>query len=316
MTNSILNLSFRDLSYIIELSQELHFSRASKKLHISQPALSAQIKKIENILGGSLFERDQKKVFLTDFGQKIIPLAQELLTKSLLLKQTPGRDLNTPFLGHLTLGVIHSLGASFYKHIILPFKNKFPDCTLEPREGLTHELYQQLSSGALDAIVVSPVKDPESLTLNKNFESQFLFYEKFFLAIPPGSPTNQKVFSHGDIDTENLLVLKEGHCLGDQVMDLCPKNRKGKIHKSQVTSVETLKLLVAAGPFQTLIPELWIKKEDTPLMGIQYLAPAQPRTGRELKLIWRQQNPKKADFNKLVELIKKEIPLGRVLNSK
>jgi len=305
MLNSPITL--RDLEYIVELSKELHFGRASKNLHVSQPALSTQIKKAESLLGLTLFERDHKRVFLTESGRQILPLAQRVLdeAQNLFIKSTPKKTI--PFGGHLSLGVIESLGSAFFKHIILPFKKTYPTCPLEPREGLTSDLIEQLSRGQLDAIVISPTIDLRS------FESSPLFFESFHLAVNADSPLVHKTeFRTQDLDSKDLLLLKEGHCLKDQILNFCPKNRKGHVHKSHVASLETLKLLVSAGPHYTLIPELWIKKEDKALLGITYLPPSNIKIGREIVLVWRAQSSQALDMNRLAELIKKEIPLKSI----
>ncbi|MGE0616825.1 MAG: LysR family transcriptional regulator, partial [Bacteriovoracia bacterium] len=172
-------ISLRDLEYLVAVAEHGHFGRAARACHVSQPALSGQVKKAEEILGQTVFERTNRRVSLTDPGRAIVQQAKVVLEEARRLAQL-GATRRGPFDGHLSLGAIASVGPYLLPHLLRPLRKHYPQLQLVIKEGLTETLIEDLRAGALDAAIASPTFDSHGL-------HEFpLFFEPFLLAAPHG----------------------------------------------------------------------------------------------------------------------------------
>jgi LysR family hydrogen peroxide-inducible transcriptional activator len=289
-------MNFRDLQYFIALVDYAHFGKAADACFVSQPALSMQIKKLEDTLGVSLIERQNKTFMLTEVGQSLVVQAREILGKMDTLKET-ATYAKDPYSGELRLGVIPTLGPYLLPHITPGLSKAFPQLTTYLVEEQTAKLVLKVKQAKLDAALIAlPVMDNDLVALP-------LFEEEFLLAVPNSDPlTKCKTIKPADLDEKPLLLLEDGHCMRDQALSFCQQIRAAEVQKFQATSLETLRHMVAAHAGITLMPKLSCRLND----GVSYLPfHSSPKPSRTVGLIFRQTSAKRILLQDLAEQIKK-----------
>lgn len=275
-------MNIRDLQYLVAIADTKHFGKAAEATFVSQPALSMQIKKLENHLGVQLFERNNKNVYLTDIGKSIIEQARDILYRVDNLKEL-AKQSRDPFSGELYLGVIPTLGPYLLPHIIPGLTKLFPKLKIFLVEEQTQHLIAKLKQGKLDAaLFVLPVLDPY-------FRALALFEEELSLAVHPHHPLAKKKWvRQTDLSNKVLLLLEDGHCLRDHTLSFCDKVYATANKSFQATSLETLRYMVGSKTGITLMPRLACRKND----GICYVPFRTPKPTRTLGIIWRSSSTK------------------------
>lgn len=306
-------LSLRDLEYVVAVAELRHFGRAAERCAVSQPSLSAQIRKLEDSLGLSLFERTSRKVLLTPRGEAIVAQARVVLEEARrLLTLADGSD--GALTGRLRLAAIHTLGPYLFPHILPALRSSWPDLTLILSEGRTDSLMEELRDGRLDAVLLALPVEGDGLT------AEPLFFEPFLLAHPAGHRLCATPgLSLNDLDPAELLLLEEGHCLRDQALAACGLSaRGGGVH---ATGLETLRHMVAAGAGCTLMPVLAVKGaakgEDGRAATVGGLVEYRPfdgphPPGRVIGLVWRASDPRDRGLRDLAALLRRDLPAGTV----
>ncbi|RDI39831.1 hydrogen peroxide-inducible genes activator [Aquicella lusitana] len=243
-------MTLTELRYAIMLAQEKHFGKAAKACHVSQPTLSVAINKLESELGVALFERDRNDVRVTEIGKQIIAQAQRVLDEASQIRdlaQGGKSQLNTP----LKVGAIYTLGPYLFPSLIPQLKKIAPDMPLLIQEDFTANLRVKLQRGELDAIFVSlPFSEPGVVT-------QGLYDEPFVVLMRKDHPLSKKdSIKTSELKAEEILLLGEGHCFRNQVIEACPNCYiEGAIQKTvEGTSLETLRHMVASGMGMTVLP--------------------------------------------------------------
>jgi LysR family transcriptional regulator, hydrogen peroxide-inducible genes activator len=297
-------LSLRDLEYLIAVSEELHFGKAAQKLHVSQPTLSEQIKKLEGTLELKIFERTNRSVQLTAQGQELIDIAYRVIREANHFIKI-AQQKKSPLSGEFHIGAIATVGPYYFPYIIGPLKKAFPQLELIIHEGMTDDLLDMLDRGELNAVIASRTFD------EKNFRVYPLYKEPFHLACGQDYEIKTKngMVSVKDIDEDKLLLLTEGNCLKDEVQNFCKLSRNRNSSKVQSSSLETLRHLIAAGNGITLFPELAIT-EHKKLKGlVRYYPFIEKSAHREIALVTREQYPKPEEIRLLVQKLKEHLPL-------
>ncbi len=298
---TLASLSVRDLEYVVAVAEHGHFGRAAEACAVSQPALSAQIRKVENVLGLRLFERTRRRVLVTPLGAEIAAQGRVVLQEVRKLFETAGGQRG-PLVGPFRLGVIATLGPYLLPHLLGPLRRRFPRLELFLREGLTRVLLQELRSGALDAVLAAaPIVDT-ALSVEPLFE------EPFLLALPARHPLNRKPrVGTADLRADEMVLLEDGHCLRDQALEVCPNDRGGgRTPRLQATSLETLRHMVATGSGYSLMPALAAANDVGRL--IRYRRLVSPSPGRSVVLVWRRQFTRAADIESLCRLVREHLP--------
>lgn len=249
---NLAGLSFRDLEYVVAVAENLHFGRAALACSVSQPTLSAQIKKLEEYLGFEIFERANRSVLLTERGQGAVAQARIILAEGRRLMEQ-AQASGEPLSGTFRLGVLSTLGPYLLPLLLKPLREAFPKLRLLISEGLTWPLVQQLEAGSLDAILASsPVREAELSELP-------VFFESFVLAVPRDHAlATVPAVAQGDVLAEALILLNDGHCLRDHVLGLWPARDRGlrSGDPQQASSLETLRQMVGAGIGVAVMPRL------------------------------------------------------------
>lgn len=284
-------MTLTELRYIVAVARERHFSRAAESCHVSQPTLSVGVRKLEEALDVQIFERGPKsEVRLTAAGERIVAQAQRVLEEAERLKQV-ARHSQDPLNGPLKLGLIYTIGPYLLPHLIPALHARAPQMPLLIEEGYTATLAERLRYGELDVIVLSlPFGEPGVVT-------QALYDEPFVIAMPP-----EHVWNKADdlpaarLAEGELLLLGEGHCFRDQVLQMCPDcNRSASISGLQRTlegsSLETIRHMVASGLGVTVLP---CSSVQNGLEGsrLVYRAFSEPVPMRRVVLAWRKSFPR------------------------
>ncbi|MCQ4159699.1 LysR substrate-binding domain-containing protein [Roseomonas sp. GC11] len=300
--HSLAGLSLRDLEYAVTVAELRHFGRAAERCGVSQPALSEQIRKLEALLGVTLFERAARRVEVTPQGEALLAQARAVMREArglLDLAQTQSEPLSGP----LRVGVIATLGPYYLPAVLRGVRDRFPRLVLRLQEGRTAGLVAALEQGELDAVLMALPPAVETLTAAP------LFFEPFLLACPQGHPLlDQAELSLADLADGELLLLEEGHCLREQALSLCAVPR-GERDGRFATSLEMLRHMIAAGEGFSLLPQLAAQGRSDlgGLIGLRRLA--DPAAGRRIGLVWRGTDPRRESFRALSQFLRETAPL-------
>lgn len=240
-------MTLNELRYIVAVARERNFRRAAEKSFVSQPALSLAIKKLEDELGVSLFERRKTDVMPTPVGERIIEQATRVLDEAAKIREIALQGSNQ-LSGAIRLGAIHTIGPYLLPDLITVLNRTAPEMPLEVEENTTANLEVQLRNGAIDAAVIAlPFELPGVETIS-------LYDEPFVVVVPRGHAwVGRHAIVAADLAEEKVLLLNSGHCFSNQVIGACPElSRKGEIQ--QGNSLETIRNMVASGLGITVLP--------------------------------------------------------------
>jgi LysR family transcriptional regulator, hydrogen peroxide-inducible genes activator len=302
MPINVISLTLRDLEYLVTVGELLHFGKAALKCHVSQPALSGQIKKIEDLLGVRVFERTKRRVAKSAMGEEIIAQAQIILSEARKLENIV-RGNSAPLSGEFRLGAIATVGPYYIPHLLAPLRKAYPSLQLQLVEGLTDNLVDRLRTGGLDAILASPTFNERGLRLIP------LFFESFYLLAPTSHPlSGLEAVRSSDLRASEMVLLEDGHCLKDQALQICPTNRRGSVRQFHATSLETLKALVATGFGYTLIPSLAAQPDPRYKGLVKYRKIEGKAVGRQIALVCRENYARMRDVEELAQWIRQHLP--------
>lgn len=289
------NLTLKQLRYFEALTLHGHFGRAADVCAISQPALSMQIKELEETLGIRLFERSARQVRLTQFGEEFLSRAQAILRAVEELDDL-ARASRERLVGRLRIGVIPTVAPYLLPTLIGQLTQMNASLDIHIRETLTQKLLQELAEGRLDtAIVALPVSEP-SLT------EVPLFAEDFVL-VRPLADAAKPVPSRESLREMRLLLLEEGHCFRDQALSFCNLQTVSPRELLDGSSLSTLVQMVGAGIGVTLIPEMAVAVETrSASVSIARFGGQQP--SRSIGMIWRKTSPLAKQLAQIAEVVR------------
>jgi LysR family transcriptional regulator, hydrogen peroxide-inducible genes activator len=286
----------KHLKYFEALARHRHFGRAADVCSISQPALSVQMKDLEEILGVPLVEKGTKRVRLTSFGSEFARRASDIL-QSVDELGNLARASHSPLLGQLRFGVIPTVAPYFLPRFIGVLSKHYSSLDLQPREAKTQRLIDDLLEGHLDtAIVALPVSEP-------SLHEEMLFDEEFVL-VRPLKDANKPVPNSKMLREMRLLLLEEGHCFRDQALSFCKLSPTSPRHLMEGSSLSTLVQMVGAGIGVTLIPDMAVPIE-TRSASVSIDRLAAPRPSRTIGMVWRKTNPLAPQLAKIAGITRK-----------
>ncbi len=292
------DLKLKDLRYLVALADERHFGRAAQRSFVSQPTLSAQLKKLEEYLGVQLIERQPKQVSLTEAGEQIVARARRILEASdeVLALARSHRD---PLAGKLRMALLPTIGPYLLPRVAREIHKALPRLELQLYEYQTAPMLEKLKAGQVDlGILALPVE-------MDGFEARQLYEEPFVLAVPAHHGLSKKKdVTADDLKDETLLLLEDGHCLRDQALDVCSGVGVQEKQDFRATSLETLRQMVAAGAGVTLLPELASRGGYTSRdLVVRPFSNPQPR--RYVGAIWRKTTARRPAIDAVCKLIEK-----------
>jgi len=275
-------MNLRDLRYLVALADERHFGRAAERCFVSQPTLSAQIRKLEEYLGVSLVERQPRRVKLTPTGEKVVERARRALQEADAIVEIARTDRD-PLSGALKLALIPTVGPYLLPHVAGALRKALPRLKLMLYEYQTAPLLQKLRDGEIDLGVIALPMPTEGL------ETEALYDEPFTLAVPASHPLAERERVRlDDLKDETLLLLEDGHCLRDHALSVCSRVRVNPEQDYRATSLETLRQMVAAGHGITLLPELAAATPVGAVRGLKIKPFARPAPVRTVGAVWRK----------------------------
>lgn len=287
-------MTLKQLRYFEALAKHGHFGRASEASSISQPALSMQIKDLEETLGTALFERSARHVRLTSFGEEIAERVRDIL-RSVDELGTLARGSATNLAGRLRIGVIPTIAPYLLPQIIGKLTHQHPHVDLHIRETQTPRLLQDLKAGKLDAAILAlPISEP-------TFTEVPLFSEEFVL-VRPKEDAQKPVPNGNGLRQMRLLLLEEGHCFRDQALAFCNLRTGLPRDGFDGSSLSTLVQMVGAGIGVTLIPDMAIEVE-TGAAEVAVSRFSQPKPTRTIGMIWRKTNPIASQLNQVCDIV-------------
>ncbi|MFQ5488486.1 MAG: hydrogen peroxide-inducible genes activator [Gammaproteobacteria bacterium] len=285
-------MTLTELRYIVAVARERHFGRAAEACFVSQPTLSVAVRKLEEELGVTLFERARNEVSVTLVGERIVAQASRILeeTAAIRILAQQGRDqLSAP----LRLGAIYTIGPYLLPKLVPRLHAMAPHMPLVVEENYTARLSERLRQGELDAIIVAlPFEVPGVVT-------RVLYHEPFVVALPVSHRwSRRKAIAATELAGENLLLLGAGHCFRDQVLDACPgcsrsAQVEGEIQQTvEGSSLETIRYMVASGIGITVLPcsATATDRQARKMLAIRPFR--KPAPGRHVVLAWRGSFPR------------------------
>ena len=288
-------MEMQQLRYVVAVARTGNFSRAAGQCHVSQPSLSQQIKKLEDELGERLFDRMKRAAKLTPHGEAFLRHAVHILEAADTAKReaAEAKDL---LRGTITVGVLPTIAPYLLPEAMAEFTEKYPGVEIIVQEDTTARLLQHALAYEIDfALASQPIQD-------ERLEVKELFAEELLLALPPGHPlTRKRTVSVADLEGERLIVMKAGHCLGDQVLGFCDRRDVKPKISFRSAQLETVQALVASGLGISLIPAMAARsvREHVP----EYRSLQSPRPERKIVVVWPKQRPPGRAANEFLKVI-------------
>ena len=291
------DLKLKDLRYLVAVADTRHFGRAAERSFVSQPTLSAQLKKLEEYLGVQLIERSPKRVSLTVAGEEIVERARRILEASDEIVEL-AKGHRDPLAGRLKLALLPTIGPYLLPNVAGRLRKQLPRLELMLYEYQTDVMLEKLHSGEIDVGILALPVPMDGL------ESYELYREPFTVALPANHRlATRSSIKVSDLHDETLLLLEDGHCLRDQALDICSGS---DIHEKQdfrATSLETLRQMVAAGVGITLLPELAGRGAYGAARGVIIKPFVKPVPTRTIGAIWRKSTARREVILALSKLI-------------
>jgi LysR family transcriptional regulator, hydrogen peroxide-inducible genes activator len=289
------NLTIKQFRYFEALARHSHFGRAADVCAISQPALSMQIKELEDSLGTPLFERGARQIRLTNFGEEFALRVRDIL-RSVDELGDLARASHDHLVGRLRLGVIPTVAPYLLPTIIGDLMRRYPGLDLHVRETVTPKLLHELAEGRLDcAIVALPVSEPSL--------SEVALFAEDFVLVRPAEDAGKPVPNAEGLRALRLLLLEEGHCFRDQALSFCKMHAALPRELLDGSSLTTLVQMVGAGIGVTLIPEMAVALE-TRSGDVAVARFGDPRPSRTIGMVWRKTSPLAQQLAQMAEVVR------------
>jgi LysR family hydrogen peroxide-inducible transcriptional activator len=292
-----MDLKLKDLRYLVAVADQRHFGRAAAQCFVSQPTLSAQLKKLEENLGVQLIERAPNNVSLTEAGEQIVARARHILEATDEVV-TLARSQRDPLAGRLRVAFLPTIGPYLLPHVAPAVRKALPRLELRLYEYQTGPMLEKLHAGELDVGVLALPVELAGL------EARELYREPFTVALPERHALAARDSVRlADLKGETLLLLEEGHCLRDQALEVCARAGTRDPQDFRATSLETLRQMVATGAGITLLPELAGRGAYRNARGVVLRPFARPAPVRHIGALWRKSTPRRAAIDALCTVI-------------
>jgi LysR family transcriptional regulator, hydrogen peroxide-inducible genes activator len=289
--------TLRQLAYLVELSERLNFRVAAEAQFVTQSTLSAGLKELETLLGVQLVERDQRHVRLTAVGEEVAARARDLLAAATDLAET-ARAGARPLCGLLRLGAIPTIAPFLLPSVLPALRHAHRELKLHLREDLTERLLERLRAGSLDVALIALPFDTGDLYVREVFTDEF-----WFVARKDAPAAREKEVAIRDVDTGDMLLLEEGHCLRDHAIAACGPRRDAWEPRVEATSLTTLIQMIEGGWGVTLLPAITLDAgilKGTRLVARPFARPAPSRT---LALVARHTSSRRRDADLLADFV-------------
>ncbi len=292
-----MDLKLKDLRYLVAVADTRHFGRAAAFCNVSQPTLSAQLKKLEDYLGAQLIERQPRRIALTDAGEAVVLRARRMIEASEEIK-TLSQLTRDPLTGRIKLALLPTIGPYLLPLVATQLRKILPRLEVMLYELQTEPMLKQLQAGEIDmGILALPVHAD-------GVQARELYAEPFVLAAPTGHAlASRKQARTSDLDGQTLLLLEDGHCLRDHALAVCARVDVREKQDFRATSLETLRQMVASGAGITLMPQLATRGAYAQARGISVVPFVRPQPSRQIGAVWRKTSARTAAIQAIGDLI-------------
>jgi LysR family transcriptional regulator, hydrogen peroxide-inducible genes activator len=290
-------MNLKDLKYLVALADTGHFGKAAERSFVSQPTLSAQLKKLEEYLGVKLVERQPKNVQLTEIGKQVVQRARRMLEQGDEIVAL-ARNNADPLSGRIRVALIPTVGPYLLPRVTQKIRKVMPNLGLMLYEYQTEPLLRRLRDGEFDLGIIALPTDSEGL------ETRVLYEEAFMLAVPQQHALTDKAsIKVQDLKGQALLLLEDGHCLRDHALEVCSRVDVHEVEDFRATSLETLRQMVVAGLGITLLPELAVESPFGAQRGLVTRPFAKPAPSRTIGAVWRKSSTRSVAIREICRVI-------------
>jgi LysR family hydrogen peroxide-inducible transcriptional activator len=281
--------SLRQLSYLVTLSETLHFTEAARRSFVTQSTLSGGIMELERLLGGVLVERDRQNVRLTPLGEQVVARARVLLADAQDLMRL-SREMSEPLTGDLHLGIIPTIAPFILTQLLDEVHRQLPKIQLHLHEAQSEKIVEKLEHGNLDMIVLALPFDTRGLKVAE------IAKENLFVVYNKNDKNAENANSLDDLDLSRLMLLEEGHCLRDHTLSACPVGERKNDHRLKASSLPTLVEMVSSNLGFTLLPEIALKNSMIHFNEEIAVKSIEDAPNRTLALVTRKSTPYKVNL--------------------
>jgi LysR family transcriptional regulator, hydrogen peroxide-inducible genes activator len=281
-------MTLTELKYIVAVAREKHFGHAAEACFVAQPTLSVAIRKLEDELGVTIFERGGSEISMTPLGMQIVAQAERVLEQTAAIREIAKQNKD-PLIGQLRLGVIYTIAPYLLPQLVKNMIEQVPQMPLILQENFTAKLVEMLRQGDLDAAIMALPFAHSGLLV------QPLYDEPFVVAVPQHHPWAQRrTVGSADLKSETMLLLGNGHCFRDQVLEVCPEMSRfsttgdGIARSFEGSSLETIRHMVASGIGITVLPQASVPDMQAQNGMLRYLPFDEPAPSRRVVIAWRK----------------------------
>lgn len=296
-------MTLTELKYIVAVARARHFGHAAEACFVAQPTLSVAIKKLEDELGVTLFERGGSEVSVTPIGAQIVAQAERVLEQTAAIKELAKQNKD-PLAGPLRLGVIYTIAPYLLPPLVKTMVDTVPQMPLILQENFTTKLIEQLRQGELDAAIMALPLPEHGLMI------QPLYDEPFVVAVPKQHPWASRAdIQAEDLKKETMLLLGNGHCFRDQVLEVCPEMARfssggnGMQRTFEGSSLETIRHMVSSGIGLTVLPRASVRDMKDPNSMVAYVPFAPPAPSRRVVIAWRKSFTRRAAIDAICNAV-------------
>lgn len=248
MIENYYNITPQQINYIIELNNERNFQRASEKCFVTQPTLSMQIKKVEDLLGFAIFERSRIPLEPTKEGEQLIEILKDVQVEysriSSFIQKTKGNHIE-----FLRVGIIPTVSAYLITDIFEIVRKEMPHLQLSIHEMKSEELIQAMDENQFDIGIMA---GPHS---SRRMRTVPLFKEEIKLYFPKNK---QEQVAPADLEEQQPWLLSKGNCLRTQMVNFCSINEYSESQWNyEGGNMEILTKMVDLNGGYTLVPEYY-----------------------------------------------------------
>lgn len=300
-------MTLTQLEYVLAVDRFRNFTEAAKSCHVTQPSLSMQIQKLEETLGVVLFDRSQNPILPTEIGKKVIEQARSILGESKRMIEMI-REEKDDLKGEFKLGIIPTVAPYLLPLFIESFAKHYPKINLTVTEDQTAHLLKQVEMETIDAAILAPTE-----TMSPSLQTTTLFFEPFVVfASPEHELVSQKTLDSKALPKKGLWLLEEGHCLRDQVLQICQvKDRKNEFAPNvifQSGSLETLIHLIQRHDGYTMLPglaTLYMSGDEKNRMIREFRDPV---PARQISMVFSRVHLKRKMIQSITQEIDQAVP--------
>jgi LysR family hydrogen peroxide-inducible transcriptional activator len=287
-------MTLTELKYIVAVAREKHFGHAAEACFVAQPTLSVAIKKLEDELGVTLFERGGSEISMTPLGVQIVAQAERVLEQTAAIKEIAKQNKD-PLVGPFRLGIIYTIAPYLLPPLVKTIIERVPQMPLVLQENFTTKLLELLRQGELDAAIMALPLPEHGMSV------QPLYDEPFVVAVPKSHPwARRKSIPAEDLKSETMLLLGSGHCFRDQVLEVCPEMARfssggnGMQRTFEGSSLETIRHMVASGIGLTVLPRASVGDMKDPNNMLAFIPFSDPAPSRRVVIAWRKSFTRRA----------------------